>query len=768
MFDRIVLCLLVFRLCGADPLWAEQTEQPKGSPSWQLTNDQVSIAFDATSGAVTSIKNRSLGVDYTAGAPDASLFVLQYLDPKTKGPRNLAVPPGSMTNHALTKEDDRQTLTLDYVVPGYSGGAVRVKCRASLKDDSNEVRWNISIDNRAEGLEIIKVRFPIMGGLRIGPRTEDNFLTWPAWGAGHLIPDPQNGTDRRGTYPGGGATMPWMDLYRKQAPSAVANEQPTCGLYVASYDKTLLMTELERKVAADHASLTLQMSKYAHVRSGQQWSSADFVTQLHAGDWHTAADTYRAWFSGWSPDPKQPTWLKQCDGRLELTLPAESRFSDELAKRFEVAQQYGIDFVRFGGQMIASTIGKRRCNRFPFPDPLMGTEAELTEAIRKVRARGGHFAFYINGQAWDPRWPKMPAEYEGKIPPKLPIPDWKAGFKDNALQRFDGRYYEQYRKATRHWPDPGIDGSAYPCLFYLMCPASKGWQDHLHYWMVEKYTKQYGTDAMFLDQIGADAAKYCFNPKHRHPHHGAWGQGYMALLKRIKEDARRLEPGFALEMEGFADAYTAYVDSSFIAPSSLLYWSDSYPELARYTFPDHIFFDGYWSIHSESRPLRPPAEAMNEVFLLGSRFLILDSPQVLTEHTARVLDLRRRIKHVLYPARFMDDVGVELSDPQVRAKRFVLDEPDRRVTLLTIYNQHGDENAQVTVDVGDLGPVREAAIATLGGEIKSLTPGISAGKVSISVPQEALSAVLLVHHGTGVIEEARRAEQLAKQMRFEK
>jgi hypothetical protein len=200
----------------------------------------------------------------------------------------------------------------------------------------------------------------------------------------------------------------------------------------------------------------------------------------------------------------------------------------------------------------------------------------------------------------------------------------------------------------------------------------------------------------------------------------------------------------------------------------LLFWPDSYPELTRYTFPDHIFFDGYWSIHSESKPLRTPAEAMNEVFLLGNRFLILDSPEVLTEHTARLLDLRRRIKHVLYPARFMDDVGVEVSDPRVRVKRFVLDAADRKVTLLTIYNQHGVEDVRVSVNTRELGPVHEAAAAVLGGEVRSIVPSVSAETVTIGVPSESLSAVLLVHRGTGVVEEARRAGQLARQIRSEK
>jgi hypothetical protein len=274
---------------------------------------------------------------------------------------------------------------------------------------------------------------------------------------------------------------------------------------------------------------------------------------------------------------------------------------------------------------------------------------------------------------------------------------------------------------------------------------------------VDKYVKQYGTDAMFLDQIGAESAKYCLNPAHGHTHHGAWTQGFVDLAKRIKEDARRIDPGFALETEGYGDAYAAYFDSFFIAPSSTGVWADSHPEVAHYTFPDHIFFDGFWRIQNPDN-LRTPAETLNEVFLIGNRFLVYAQPEVLTEHTVQVVNLRRRIKHVLYPARFMDDLGTAVSDARIRVKRFELDEPDRKVTLLTVYNHDGVKDARVEVDIME--PVREAAVAVLGGDVSTLTPVVSVKKVSLGVPTEVLSALLLVHRGPGVITQARRAEQL--------
>lgn len=732
--------------------------------SLELANARLALQFDAASGGVTSIRNRAAGVDYTTGAPASSLFGLRYLGGGTdKRLRELAPGPGTLGAHSLTREGDVQTLRLDYRVPGEAGGVVNVTCRASLADDGDEVRWTIELENRARDTEIVEVAFPILGGLRIGGRTSENFLVWPAWGGGRLIGDPQHSGKRTGTYSGGGATMAWVDLFCRPADPAPGAADAVCGLYFGSHDPTLLMTGLNSQPSRDGKSLRLQMSKYARVPGGKGWASAEFVTRVHAGDWHVGADAYRAWFRGWSPPPDPPAWLKQCDGRLEWTLPLDGkgRFDKDIVEKVALARQFGLNFARFGGQMIPSvSAGKHRCNRFPFPDPLMGAESEFAAVIKTVRQQGAHVAFYINGQAWDPRWPRVPPECAGKIPADVRIPDWEGGFKQNALFRYDGTLYSQYPKASGHWPAPPAEGP-HKCLFYFMCPASEGWAEHLRYWTVEKYVGQYGTDAMFLDQIGAESAKYCFNPAHGHGHHGVWTQGFVALAKRIKGEARRIDPDFALETEGFGDAYAAYFDSFFIAPSSTGIWPDSHPEVARYTFPDSIFFDGFWRIQNPGN-LRTAEETLNEVFLIGNRFLIYAQPEVLTPHTLRVVNLRRRIKHALYPARFMDDLGVAASDPAVRAKRFVLDGADRKVTLLTIHNRAGARGAKVEVDLGSLGPVREAAIATLGGDMSAIIPAptASANRVSIPVPAGTLSAALLVHRGPGIIDEARGAAQL--------
>lgn len=762
--EMMILALAIGLACegqAANP-GSGKPQHKTTAASVELANKQLAVQFSASNGSVTSIRNCALGVSYTTCAPAPGLFRLKYLIGDTQKRLQELVPEsGTLVRHTLTRQADVQTLRLDYRVPSSAGGTVLVTCQASLADASNEVRWTISLDNQAEDMEIVEVVFPILGGLRIGQQTTDNFLAWPGWGGGRLIADPQKNGKRSGRYAGGGATMAWMDLFCLPQQATEGRKGPVCGLYFASHDSTLLMAGLGSQPARDGKSLTLQMSKYAHVPKGTRWTSAEFVTQVHDGDWHAGADTYRTWFSSWSSRPNPPPWLTQCDGRLEWTLPLDGkgRFERDIPEKMALAKQFGLSFARFGGQMIASmSAGKHRCNRFPFPDPLMGTETELAAVIKKVRQQGAHVAFYINGQAWDPRWPQTPPEFAGKIPATVIIPNWEAGFKESALHHYDGTFYSQYQKASGHWPNPAPD-SPYNCLFYFMCPASKGWQDHLHYWTVTKYVKQYGTDAMFLDQIGAETAKYCFNPAHEHTGHGVWTQGFVALAKRIKEDARRLDPDFALETEGFGDAYAADFDSFFIAPSSTCAWSDSHPEIARYTFPENIFFDGFWRSQNPSS-LRTPAETLNEVYLIGNRFLIYAQPDNLTPHTVQVVNLRRRIKHVLYSARFMDDLGADVSDARVRVKRFVLNQENQRVTLLNILNNARVPGVTLTVDFGDLGPIREAAIATLGGDVCAVMPEASGQQASLIVPPDVLSSVLLVHSGTGVIEKARNAEQV--------
>ena len=99
--QKVTLYWCVVALVGGGLLGAEATVASEEGAGMHLANENISIEFDAANGAVASMKNRSLNVDYTVGAPSASLFVLQYLDGKSRSPENLAPQSGSMDEPRL-------------------------------------------------------------------------------------------------------------------------------------------------------------------------------------------------------------------------------------------------------------------------------------------------------------------------------------------------------------------------------------------------------------------------------------------------------------------------------------------------------------------------------------------------------------------------------------------------------------------------------------------------------------------------------------------
>ena len=716
----------------------------------ELANSLVSLEVDTRQGAVSSLHNRKLGVCYTVNDRPERLFRLRTRDPKTGAIVALPLPADIPIHTECRKQDGRQEAILRFTLPAAEEEQLQVIATISLANDSPTFEWTVRVHNEMKQVEIVEVVCPILGGLRIGQHAADNCLPWPRW-AGYLYTDVCKGLHLSGVYSSGSANMPWLDLFRGHGLKGRPGEDVPCGLFFASHDQSLTSTGLSCDSASDGQSVTLAMSKHVRIPPHRQWSSAPFVTTLHAGDWHVGADLYREWFSRWHPRPQPPRWLRECDGWLGSSFPKKesTSFQKHIMQRFAMAQELGLNYVQFWGQMIASLSKESgNCCRFAFPNPNYGTEKDLAEAVAAVRSAGGHIGFYINGMTWDPRWPRTRPEFAGKLPADLRIPDWEKGFKDHALMQANGRLLKQFDK-------PQGDDSPYPCLDYYMCPSAAGWQEHLHYWVAEKYARQYRVDAHYVDQGAAVAAHLCYNPKHEHVHSGEWGQGVLATFRRIKEDARRECPEFALATEGFGDAYSPFVDLFLVSippPPAGRY--TQFPELVRYTFPDLILFDG------SANGIRHATwtEMLHRAFLLGSRSDLFIGSTKERQEAVQVLKLRRQVKHILYPGRFMDDLGVDVADRRIRVKRTVLIEPSRRATALTIYNPDGLKAIDVKVDVSGLGPVREAASIALGADPTILHPTVEANLVTFQAPSEVLSAVLLVGAGDDIIPTARSAK----------
>ena len=699
----------------------------EGEPmSVTIGNERVTITFDVTRGTLLSIVNKASSPPRTVVHGTGALpLALHVFDPGQKKAEAVPAEAIRFAGYRVWRRPEGSKIALLYRAAA-GGGELRATCTVFLPRGTPISQWHVEVANGTKSLEIVEIEFPLLHGVRIGRKAEDDWLIFPRWGGGHRIPHPAQRAPGRGHYLGGTGIMNWLDVYDGSPAGAQ-------GLYLASYDQALLMGALRAQASPEDQSVTLGMSKMPRVAPGSTFRSEPFVVAAHTGDWHWAADQYRTWIQSWMKPYRPPQWLVESDGWLGRG--RGTNFLKDIPAAYRFARELGLNHVEFWGHMmVGRAIHAGGCNRLYFPDPRYGTEADFAKAIRYVRQAGGHIGFYTNGQAWNPRYPKLRPEYEGLMPPNALVPDWEDGFKKWALRRPDGSFVQQYAKPTH-------DDSPYPCSFYLMCAAAQGWQDYLHHYIVEKYVREYGVDHMYVDQLGAARAQMCFARGHGHDDAvGAWSRGNMEKFRRFKEDGRRHEPQFSLSTEGFGDAYGQYVDAFLISPASTRAWPYSAPEVVRYTFPEYVCLDGFANGNTGGGPRE---DVVCKVFLLGNRFDLFVRPGDFADWCKQVIRLRQETSELLYRGTFRDEIGLTVSDPRVRAKLWRLDSADAKGWLVTLWNP--DKVADARVRVAGADSVSRAFVASLDNT--PLAPCKFArvdGAAEVRVPADLLGTVLLL------------------------
>jgi hypothetical protein len=692
----------------------------RGGP-WKITlaDERVAFDFSLADGRIIGIRN--LATDTQVASSAGPLFRLDYL--AHDGDEVQTIPDEAVTFRGHEFMGVRPGIDLHYTVEA-PGGSVRVRCHGELPAGGLPSWW-IEVTNEAQGIDIVEVHFPRVSGVRIGPDEQDDWLVWPYWGC-RRIPEPTRNAPGRALYPSGRAGMNWLDLYEEGEGGQ--------GLYLASEDETVMVGEILAQADEGAGTVTIGMSKMPRIAPGESFRSENFVIAPHEGDWHWAADRYREWLYGWMPPGDQPNWVVECDGWLGSG--RGTNFLEDLPARYRLARELGLNYIENWGQMMCGVAaGESCCNRLYFPDPRYGSEVDFAKAIGYVREAGGHIGFYTNGQAWNPRYPKLRECYDGLLPEDILIPDWESEAHNWGVIRADGSYVPQYAK-------PEGDDSPYPCSFFLMCSHARGWQDYLHHYIVDKYVRQYGVDAMYVDQVAAATAQVCFAKGHGHDDCvGAWGRGHLENFRRLKTDGQQTEPDFALATEGFADIYGQYVDIFLLSPVASRRWAYVAPEVLRYTLPEFIYYDGF--ANGTKGATLSSEQIMNEVFLLGNRFdLFKRSPEAM-DHFKRVLRLRQETGPLLYRGRFLDEIGLTIGDERVRAKLWRLDNEDARGWLVNIYNEERVEGASVSVQVGDAGAV-SGLVGTLDQPLGPAEIEVQDGRVRFEAPTDLLSTVLLL------------------------
>lgn len=641
-----------------------------------LEDEAVRAVFLKATGGLVELLDRRNGVSCITGADGAPSFTLSHLPVGAETP--VALPPESM--RLLSLESRAARLTARYQV------AEEIRAELTVSLTGGELTWDLDLDNRS-GLDLVQVTCPAVSGVRLGDRVADDLLITPNWQGGLEIADPAHSGGGRVPYPCGGG-MAWLDLYERE---------PAHGLYLASHDRGLTGSLLAATPGVDGATLTFGVTRHLHIRPREAGSAPRAVLGVHAGDWHVAADAYRSWGRTWMRTPQSPEWVRDADGWLGLVVSADASRVPfrRLPEYLGPMRDLGTPYIQVWGQMT----GGSNCDSLPYPNPVLGSLDEFTEAVRAVRRGGGHITFYVSSQFWKPAWGD--AEMLGStprslLPPTCPIWDWTE-WRHYAIRSYAG-------ECSGDTPFSDADKARYGTPFFrtVPCPFTKAWaEDHLYRWCVERYGKDYGASGIYLDETNAASERFCFAANHGHDQHGIWGASLTRAVAKMVRDGRRRDRDWIFAMEGCSDATGQFADVHLISPASARQaglWGATKrfaPEVFHYTFPEYILYDGvangvYGGI--------PTEDVFLNVHLHGNRY---DTFSV--QPAARYVALRQRTKQLLYRARFMDDLGLRVSDPAVRAKINVLDDSHNRVRLVNLANPGLIPSAtvRVTLPPGD-------------------------------------------------------------------
>ena len=726
---------------GQSPLvQAVRIEYEPDPATWiTLENDVARLVF--TPRGIREIVGKQTGATYRAAGAATEFFRF-----KVKRPGY-----GPETEYRASRDAQTKRLSVRKgVLHGdyrFLDGKIVIRPTISLGADGRS-RWRMQVQN-GSALEVTGVRYPILRSAAVrGDGSDDVLIVNSVWG--QMIRNPAKWRQRYPTTP----TLRWMDLYDAAG-----------GVYLADHHTNFdTFNDLAMYVSPseDGSAVDLSLQKFLRVAPGSSRDLDHYVVAVHQGDWHAAADMYREEVVSRLRKPAYPEWLQWCDGWTNGHGFWPGYGFNMIQRYGELAAGEGLPFMH-ASRMAASSCAFGYGGFWPQPTPVGGTNDELRQYFDEIRELGCDAEFYI---AWNLHSPMQCVDAprvcayipRGRLSKDTPFysTEW---YERNAARPHSGEVavVKDMRSQAR------------------MCPGARGWQQYLFDW-TERYVRGLGSFIYFdCTSIGIayGVAGICHNRAHGHDDYGVYYRETTKMLERVTERARRIDPDFACSGEGCNDI-TGQTGILHLASGVI-----NRNEINRYTVPDQIVIDG--SLNSGTRAKLGGIERFNVVFLNGTRFDGLPHRQhgaqakqaTTAEYGLQLLDLRRWTKQYLYPARFMDTVGIEIVDSRGRAipnpridpyaadqiapvtgpqaKWSKLETDDERVHLVNTLNTDGRGDLTLALDAARVGQIAAAWVVSLGGSPTGTTCRLADGKWRCPFPRAKLATVLIVERAAPLV-----------------
>ena len=624
---------------------------PVEPPFLRLASPRLELHVDRATGRGVRLVNRATGTDYFAAGGVGITFRLYdtqgvWLD----GP---AVRPTAV------HQPDAQSVEVLYDAPRQHGVTVpvRLRLRYRLAADG-ALAADYAIEHLGGAAVIERVQFPVLCGLHEFAGAETQLLL-PFIG-GERRPQP--------------VTQPYSDfeyIYPNEAMSFMALYSGREGLYLASCDPQFRWTVLRGRVVKKHAppDLELIFETTPFLRAGETFASQTFDLCPYTGDWHAAADRYRAWLAQWFVPPAMPDSVRELRGLCELFFDitkesgAIERYDSTLLRR------YAEDCYRQIGVEIAHLCGYHEGGfdaHYPLYEPLarIGGATGLKAIIAEYNAMPGRTTdIYINCRITDTGT------------------DW-------------------WSQKGRHWACTSKDGTFFyeyynGRYFTIACPAiperRQWWYDK-----VEQFARAWGIAGLQVDQPHTTARECWAYREHGHrTPFDHWGPGFIELFAEMRRRLRAINPEFWSWGEAASDVFGQFFDISccyvrypdqkvafgetdFATRDFVNDWRGyGMPEVFRYCCPQLVMLQAPRIVAGDPEDL---IARINLIFAFSAilywpgleiGFDLERVPRSFRDYVRRLYDARQEARDTMIHGWFVDDIGLTATPPELYAKAYV-------------------------------------------------------------------------------------------------
>lgn len=405
------------------------------------------------------------------------------------------------------------------------------------------------------------------GPFLYGIDTSTADLLWPN-GLGQRFRDCAGFEKRSMAYPSGLLTMPWF---------ALAGEQR--GLYLGSHDPAGGMRHFDLKHDQQTRRATFGMNHYPFCAPGGSWQMPAAIIYPYSGEWHAAAQIYRAWFDQHGKPLVQPDWVRDISGWLLAILKQQNGdvmwdYRTGIDRLCDICQERGLNTLGLFGWAHG---GHDYLYPEFIPDNLMGGRQALKDALARARQRGIRTILYAQGMIMDASSDFYRYQGNDVI----------------SLQENSEPHLSSIRKFNSSTPVP----------FAMACSGAERWRKKLI--ETARQAHELGADGILFDQAGVFLPSLCFSTSHHHATPAtAFAEERQALMLAVTEHMRDISPEFIVMTEGVFDTLLRTLHAchgwGFGAISYPGHWPDenddpatAFPALFRYTFPELVMTHRY-------------------------------------------------------------------------------------------------------------------------------------------------------------------------------